>query len=506
MSQIAKNIVSNSLNFFIATIIPILLTPFLIHKLGNSHYGLWILINSVIGYYGLLDIGISSSITRYVSKYLADGDESNLNSFINTVLSIFLLMGVVCIIASVILSFFLADLFNLSEDNNILFPRLILVLGFAFALSFFSRVFTFILYAAQRYEIANSIDISCSVIQAIMTVYFLSRGGGLISLGLITSLVKLINGSLHFIFVLRKVPIITIDLKRFQKSKIMVIFKYSVFSFIWMISYSLKFQTSSVVIGAFLSTEAITFYSIGARLMAYYTELMDAICSVTKPIFSSMESQNQSEKISNLLMNGTRYSSAIAIFMGISLILYGKAFIRLWVGEEFDSSYYVMLILIIPYIISASQSMLLSIAYGIGKHKLLSVVSMGESIISILLSILLIKRYGIYGVAVGAVLPFVINKLFVQPIYICRVVSLSISTYIKRGFLYQTFIGIIYIILAKSMMFVFYPNSYVKLLLSISIGFAVFIILFIILCLNSDERETWGRQIAYRAKKIYNKA
>jgi O-antigen/teichoic acid export membrane protein len=502
IAHVSKNIISNVLNFIISIVIPIFITPFLIHKLGDSHYGLWILINSVIGYYGILDLGITTSIVRYVSKYIATNDEKNLNSFVNTALLIFLLVGIVTIILSVVLSIFLTDVFDLSAEDAELFPRLLIVISISFALSFPSRTFNSILRGIQRYDIANVIDILCSIIQTFMVVYFLSQGSGLMSLGLITLLNKTINVLLSLLFAMRKTPMLRIDLKKAQKSMLKTIFGYSIFSFIWRIGDYLRFQTGYLIIGAFLPTRAITYYSIGTRLMSYYHEAILALCSISPPIFSSMDALDQTENIRRLLLSGTRYLSIISVYIGTSLILYGKPFITLWIGEGYESSYYIMLILALPYIMLTSQMMSVSAVYGIEKHKFLSFITLLEGVVNLGLSIVLVKHYGIYGVALGTAIPMLIINLFVQPVYVCRITGLPLLTYIKRGLLVQLLISVLYFIVVKIVISAIYPGSYIQLTCSVLLSFVFFAILAIVLCLNINERKMGWKWVVSQVKSI----
>lgn len=503
MSRITKNIISNIINFVISAIIPILLTPFIIHRLGNSHYGIWILINSVIGYYGLLDLGISSSVIRYVSKYTAIDDRENLNSFVNTALLVFLIVGISAIVLSGILALSPSGFFNLSEGDTVLFSRLMLFLGISFAISFPARVFNGILRAIQRYDITNIIDISCSLAQSGMTVYLLSQGGGLISLGLMTLGLKMVNALFSVLFALRKTPMLRINLKLAQKSKLRVIFGYSIFTFIWGISDRLRFQTDSIVIGYFISTVAITYYNIGARFMGYYVEAISAFCSVTNPIFSSMDAKDQVDNIRNLLIKGTRYLSIIAVFVGTSIILYLKPFIRLWIGEGYESSYNVALILTIPYIFATSQFVSLGAVYGIGKHKFLSIANLIEGIANLVLSIIFVRYYGIYGVAFGTAIPMLIMNLFIQPLYVCRKLGLLVSTYIRKGILSQLLIGVLYFAIFKILIRILhFPDTYFQIFLLAIIGLIFFTFLAFALCLNNDERKFWRSWFFNRIKLI----
>ena len=71
--QIIKNVGSSWFSLGINVLVGLFLSPFLVHYLGDSAFGIWVLIFSITGYYGLFDLGIRSSLIRYVSKFTATG-------------------------------------------------------------------------------------------------------------------------------------------------------------------------------------------------------------------------------------------------------------------------------------------------------------------------------------------------------------------------------------------------------------------------------------------------
>src|SRR5271169_3267000 len=82
--QILKNVGSSWSALGINVIVGIFLSPFILHHLGDAAFGIWVLVFSLTGYYGLFDLGIRSSIVRYVSKYAAVNDREDLTRLINT--------------------------------------------------------------------------------------------------------------------------------------------------------------------------------------------------------------------------------------------------------------------------------------------------------------------------------------------------------------------------------------------------------------------------------------
>src|SRR4030088_3374267 len=61
-----------------------LLTPFVLHRLGDEAFGVWILITNLVGYYGLVDAGVRSAILRYVSKHRELNDQKRVNEVVST--------------------------------------------------------------------------------------------------------------------------------------------------------------------------------------------------------------------------------------------------------------------------------------------------------------------------------------------------------------------------------------------------------------------------------------
>jgi O-antigen/teichoic acid export membrane protein len=120
----------------------------------------------------------------------------------------------------------------------------------------------------------------------------------------------------------------------------------------------------------------------------------------------------------------------LAVFVGASLTLYGKVFIERWMGPGYHDSYYVLLILCIPMTLALAQSTSFGLLYGISKHHYLAIVSGCEGIVNLILSLILVRYYGIYGVALGTLIPLLIVKLFFQPFYVCHVLNVTWKEYL----------------------------------------------------------------------------
>ena len=82
--QIFRNVGATWFALGLNVVVGIFLSPYILHHLGDDAFGLWILIFSVTGYYGLFDLGIRSSIVRYVARFSATDDDAELNRLVST--------------------------------------------------------------------------------------------------------------------------------------------------------------------------------------------------------------------------------------------------------------------------------------------------------------------------------------------------------------------------------------------------------------------------------------
>src|ERR1700757_3025513 len=104
--DIIKNVGSSWFSLGINIVVGIFLSPFILHRLGDTAYGIWVLIFSITGYYGLFDLGIRSSVVRYVSKFTATGETEKVQRLIATSVWTYTLIGVVAMVITFVGSWY----------------------------------------------------------------------------------------------------------------------------------------------------------------------------------------------------------------------------------------------------------------------------------------------------------------------------------------------------------------------------------------------------------------
>ncbi len=449
MGSKAKTLVKGSIlrtfNFFVNIVIAFFLMPFIIHSLGDRMYGLWMVIGSFLGFYWLFDFGLGSAIQRYVSRAIGKEDYKEANLVINSSLFLFLIIGLFTLFISFVVSF-ISPLFMKNIAEVVIFRQVIIVLGCSFAIGLPMRVFSGILTAHLRYDLNTIVTMSKLLIRTILVVIFLKKGYGVLALALITFISDIISYFFAFIFAKKIAKYIVLSKTLVDKTKIKSLFKYSIFTFIAQIADKLRFNIDNFIIAAFVGLNFVTVYSIASRLIQYFMNFIVSAVGLMIPVFSQYESKGDYNSIRKKFILVTKLSSYLSVLIGGTVILFGKVFIERWMGKDYLSAYPLLVVLVIPIIIALMQSPSIQLLYGISKHKFFAISNSVEGVANLILSLILVQKFGLMGVAFGTAIPMIIIKLFVQPVYTCKAIKLSVWKYyfeIVFSILLKSLIGFI---------------------------------------------------------------
>jgi len=150
---IIRNVVSNWVGYAVAAVTSFLLTPYVIHSLGQARYGVWMLASSLIGYYGLLDLGFRAGVNQYLTRYLAVGDTQNMNRTASTGFAALALCGSLIAVCSLLLAGLAPILFHIPQE---LVPEVRLVILIMAAAPRFSSRSLFTPWYSQRSSVTTS--------------------------------------------------------------------------------------------------------------------------------------------------------------------------------------------------------------------------------------------------------------------------------------------------------------------------------------------------------------
>jgi O-antigen/teichoic acid export membrane protein len=432
--EIFKNVSSSWFSLGINILVGIFLSPFILHRLGDTAYGIWILIFSVTGYYGLFDLGIRSSVVRYVSTYTATNDQEGLAKLINTSLATYTGIGVLAMIVTLACSVFVDRIFRIPAEFLSTARLLFLMVGTAVALGFPTGIFGGILEGLQRFYFVNLTNVISTLLRAALIVVVLQRGYGLLTVALITVVLPLLSSLARAAIALRVLPV-RFGWRYVDRTAFREIANYSAVSFILMIGYKLRYKTDEIVIGTFLSVTAITYFSIGDRLLDYAAELVGSLAQIFVPMVGQSHAKGDTNRLRKIWIAGNRACAMIIFPITAVLIILGKSIITAWVGAKYVAqSYPVLVVLAVPMMFTLAQGASVRTLYGMAKHRSLAIVTLMESVSNLILSIILIRPFGIVGDAFGTAIPLLCTSFLFMPRHMCRLLGVRIGTYLREAY------------------------------------------------------------------------
>jgi O-antigen/teichoic acid export membrane protein len=472
--QILKNVGSSWSALAINVIVGIFLSPFIVHRLGDTAFGIWVLIFSVTGYYGLFDLGIRSSIIRYVSKYTATDDREKLAQFINTALFTYTAIGVVCMAVTALLSSSVEHFFKIPPEMHSQTRLLLLMVGASVSLGFPLGVFGGMLEGLQRFYILNWTSIGATLTRAALIVYFLNRGYGLLTVALLTVLLPIFSSILRGIIVFRYCPL-PLGLKHVNRDSFRHMANYGGTTFLVLVAVRLRFRTDELVLGTMMSTVAVTWFNFGARIVDYANEFVSSLAQVFVPMSSQSEAVGNLDRVRKIYIAGNRVCAFLILPITAILILFGKHIIRIWVGARYvPHSYPVLVVMIIPFALMLSQAASSRILFGLGKHQTIAAVTVIEGIANLILSIALVRPLGIVGDALGTAIPLSFTCLVFLPRHMKKQIGVPVATLFREAYtlpilLTIPFVGALW--LANRF---FYPRNLIQLILETMVVSSVY--------------------------------
>lgn len=407
------------------------LIPFIIHSLGDRMYGYWTVVSAVVGYYIILDLGIVSAIQFYVAHSIGEMKLRKANEVISTAFFGFALIGVLMLLITAVLSYFPKLVVQDSSEAD-LFQKVIMILGIGCAIGFPGRVFIGVISANLRYDLLSYVEIGCLLLRVASTIVVLKAGYGIVGLAA-GSVLTDIFFYLPYYMISQKIQ------KEFKLSIRLASFRvfreimgYGIYTFFVKTGDQFRYYAFSLIVSGFISLSAVTHYSIASQLATYLINLMIAAMGMLAPYFSLLLGSNDRAGMGKTFLFGTKVCVILSTLVVFSLIFYGRPFLQVWMGADYLDAYAPLVILLVGVFSDVAQLPSGSYLYGVAKHHFLAYMTLVEGIMNVLLSIYLVRKYGLIGVALGCSIPMLIFRFFFQAIYVCRSLNISLHNYYMK--------------------------------------------------------------------------
>jgi len=407
IATIGRNIRFTILNRVASVAITFFLFPYIVRESGQEVYGVFLLVTTVTGYFGLLDLGVMSAVTKYVSEYNGKKDPAAVNRIVSASLSFYVLVGLVGALCLLGCSIYFDRFFRIDPRNVSLVRQLFIVAAASSLLTWPLSIFRGTVQGLNRYDVEAVVNIVVLCLNALGAVIVFGTGRGIV---LYFTLLQFLNiaGCIVFYIVSRRIGRVRVSFPYLETETFKFIFGFSSFVFLSSLGNLFLFQAHNFIIGYFVSLSAVTVYAVAYNIQNYFRTINSAIGGPPWTVASEMEGRRDYEGQRTLLFKGTKYMSAIMLPVVLIMLFFVEPFINHWVGPGFEESILPARIIILFWLFNGTveQASGMLSAKGIVKQPLF--IQIGMAVFNLIVGLALIRSIGIVAMALGLTLSFII--------------------------------------------------------------------------------------------------
>lgn len=429
----ARNISMDYIALGIDLVIGVVMLPFNMGRLGPSTYGLWVLVASVTAYFSFLNLGYGVAQVKFASEYRARRDSDGLNQIVSSLFLAFCLIGLVAFALGAFLAFNLQKFFNITPEQAGIGRDVLLIISAYVALGFPASVFGGIVNGFQRHYLNGSVSISTSIIVACVNVAVLWAGYGLVELVAATTTVRALSHIGYALNAYRAYPGLRIRMSKVRLARLREVTGFSAFILLIDLANKVNYSTDTIVIGAFMGTVSIAIWAVAQRLIDGTQTVTGQLNGAMFPVIVDTATLGQADRLRQLFIHGTRISLAMVVPIATGLSLLAEPLVSAWVGPESAGSVPIIHVLAVAVAIRVGNSTATTLLKGSGQHRLLALSNLVIAGANLALSICLVRRFGLIGVALGTLIAVGSVSIFVLFPAACRRVQLSTREALKSA-------------------------------------------------------------------------
>jgi O-antigen/teichoic acid export membrane protein len=251
-----------------------------------------------------------------------------------------------------------------------------------------------------------------------------------------TTIVRVLAAFVYRRNAFRVFPELHMKLSLFRRRRLREVTGFSVYASIIDWANKLNYQVDQVIIGMFLGSAAVAVWAPAERIISGVQRLTNQLNGVLFPTIVDSDTSQLRLRLQQILLQGTRISLAMVVPVSMALVLLAEPLIRAWLGKQADAvagCVPVLQILAVAVAVRVGSATGTTILKGTGKHRLLAWVNLSTGVVNAALSVLVIKYYGLIGVAWSTLVPIAFSSAFILYPAACRRVGVPLRRAVSES-------------------------------------------------------------------------
>ena len=503
LKKLAKNTFSNSTSLFVRMAISYMLTPILINNLGSEAYGVWMLMATftLAGSLSLFSFGFQGALVKYVAEFHTLNKLKEINELFSATFIFFTSMAAICAVGLSFFSyFFLERVFEIPVHQV---PDAQVVLFIFAVMAIFDlpgMAISAIIEGIQRYDILAALDIGRIAIFCGAAIVILKRGSGVVPLALALASSTIFYTVALAICTKKLLPSWRIELGADRKN-LRELFVFSRDLFILRVNGLIYNNMDKMIVGMILGTVFVTEYDIANRIHAIALMVMGLAPSAVLPAASAFDAANDNERQTKLLLQGSKYTTAMALPIVLTLFILAEGLIKFWISPQYAhvalyARLFLLYMLFWP-IIQVGWNMLV----GVNKIKSIVPLQTFSVAVNLILSIILVKYIGVSGTMIGTIFANLLI-FFAYMRLITDTFKVPLGHFIKTVVVPAYSLGLALFIVLFAVVVMRQPESLIQVGVYALISILVYYTGFFVFCIDRKEQVVFTEMYRNLQSKI----
>lgn len=385
-------------NQMLVMMIGLWLTPFLLHRIGQKDYGLWLVGTQVMLYLALLDFGIVALLPRETAAATGRADESEVSNVVGKTARLVLWQMPLVILGTVIAWFMLP-----AEWAELRYPiGLALV---AFALTFPLRIFVAVLRGLQDLGFLGRVAVGSFLISTAVMVVLVLYGFGLYALSVGWAVSQVFAAVVGWLRLRVKHPeALPAVIPHLKLSAARVMIRQGLWVTISQVSVMLVSGADILIIGTMFGPAAVVPYVCTGKLISVLANQPQMLVEAAGPALSQMRASESRGRISQVCIALSQAMLMLSSAIVCVVLVVNQGFVNRWVGANLFGGQLLSLLLLLSMLLRHwNQSMAYTIFY-FGYERRVALVGLADGIVTTVSSLILIYFLGAKGAPLGSII------------------------------------------------------------------------------------------------------
>jgi O-antigen/teichoic acid export membrane protein len=404
-AQLVRNTLANGVGGAIGILVGLILTPFLIHRLGLEAYGVWALALTLTfagGYASLSELGVEGATVRYVAEASADRDLAALNRAVCTSLAVFCAIALALAPVAIALAHPLVLLFGVPAHLRDAATACFALAGGQLAFELPARAFVAVLEGTQRFIVYQSVELGRALLQAGLYVFVLLQGWGIAGLGAALAASSLAALVAYAILAHRTVAGLRANPFRAHRSELARLVRFGGGVFTLRLVSTVYNQMDRAIVGVALGPRPVGLYEIANKVNLGAATIGSVSVSAVVPAAATL--RREAALLRDMFVRGSCYATAASLPFAVAAFIFAKPLLLSWIGPSAAPAVGAVRLFAAYEAMQMVNNVGSTMLYGLGRIRLPLIVNTAATLLNLALSIALVHPLGFSGVILGTLL------------------------------------------------------------------------------------------------------